>query len=72
MTTNTRPSGMDLKLKRVALRIKQTELARAMGVSPSRLCNIEEAAVVTDKAAARYLAALDTWRTSDTSEEAAS
>lgn len=53
-------TGLDLKLARVARRIKQKPLAEAMGVSASRVAAIEREAVVTPELAARYMAALDT------------
>lgn len=57
--------GIDLKLRRVAARVKATELAAAMEppVTSSRIGHIEAAAVVTDAAAEKYLAALATLTT---------
>lgn len=57
-------TGLDLKLARVARRIKQKTLGSAMGVSESRISSIEREAVVTPELAERYLAALDTCGTS--------
>lgn len=53
-------TGLDLKLARVAARVKQWQLATEMGVSPSRVAAIEREAVVTQDTEARYLAALST------------
>lgn len=55
-------TGLDLKLARVAARCKQHEVAKEMGVTPSRISALEREAVVSETAAARYLAALDTCR----------
>lgn len=63
MTTSA-TSGLDLKLARVARRIKQKPLGDAMGVSASRVAAIEREAIVTSETVARYLAALDTCGTS--------
>jgi transcriptional regulator with XRE-family HTH domain len=53
-------TGMQLKLRRVAARVKGRALAREMGVTASRVSAIEREAFVTDEAAARYLEALAT------------
>lgn len=63
-------TGLDLKLLRVAARVKTIELADAMGVSDSRVSHIESRAVVTDEAAQRYRAALATLTTVPMSTEA--
>lgn len=52
--------GLDLKLKRIAQRVKQYELAKAMGVSTSRLSKIEREGLASTEITQRYLAALDT------------
>jgi len=70
MDTNRAVTGLDLKLARVARRVKQKALGDAMGVSFSRISAIEREAVVTPTLAVRYLAALDTCGTS-TSERVA-
>ena len=59
-------SGLDLKLARVAARVRQNRLASAMGVSPSRVAQLEREAVITAEAAQRYRDALETCRTSRT------
>ena len=59
MTTTAR-TGLDLKLARVAARIKQKPLGEAMGVSASRVAAIEREAVVSVELAERYLRALGT------------
>lgn len=53
-------TGLDLKLARVAARVKQWQLAHEMGVSPSRVAAIEREAVVTEDTEARYMQALGT------------
>lgn len=63
MTTPAARTGLDLKLARVAARVKQRAIGTEMGVSESRVSAIEREAVVTPELAARYLAALDTCRT---------
>lgn len=55
-------TGMDLKLARVAARVKSTELARAMGVSVSRITRIEAQPTVTERLAERYMTALEAVR----------
>lgn len=62
MTTSA-STGLDLKLARVARRIKQKPLGEAMGVSASRVAAIEREAVVTRETADRYFEALDTCST---------
>lgn len=64
MTTPAARTGLDLKLARVARRIKQKAVGAAMGVSESRVSSIEREAVVTPELAERYLRALDTCDTS--------
>lgn len=54
-------NGLDLKLRRTAKRVRVIDLARVMGVNHSRISQIEGLAVVTQKTAARYLAALATF-----------
>lgn len=63
-------TGMDLKLLRVAARVKTGELAVAMGVSDSRISHLESRAVVTTEAAERYRAALATLTTNPSRLEA--
>jgi len=50
--------GMELRLRRVAARVKANQVAAAMDVSPARVSQIEALAVVTPEAAGRYLEAL--------------
>lgn len=59
-------SGLDLKLKRIASDVRGTEIAQAMGVTPSRVTYLEGRRVVTPDAEARYLAALATLTTKPT------
>lgn len=56
-------TGLDLKLKRVAADVRAKDLAEAMGVADSRISHIEKSRVVTEEAASRYLAALETLAT---------
>lgn len=67
MTTDDRLPGLDLKLKRIARRVKQYELAAAMDVSTSRLSKIEREGLASAEITSRYLKALDTCGTSRTS-----
>lgn len=54
-------TGMDLKVQRIRKRVKTIDLARAMGKNHSRISQIESLAVVTQRTAALYLAALSTF-----------
>ena len=54
-------TGLELKLRRTAKRVKVTDLAQRMGVVHSRVSQIEGTAVVTTKAADQYLVALATF-----------
>ncbi len=54
-------TGLELKLQRTARRVRTTDLARVMGVNHSRISQIESLSVVTQRSAARYLAALATF-----------
>lgn len=56
-------TGKELQLKRIAMDVDTKDVARAMGVLVSRISHIEGSRKVTDKAAARYLAALATFGT---------
>lgn len=67
MNTTT---GLDLKLKRVAADVKAIDLARAMGVSPSRVSHIEGSRVVLPHLVERYVAALATCATVRTTDAA--
>ena len=64
-------TGIDLRLKRVALRVTVTDLASAMGVSTSRVSHIETRDKVTPDAERRYLEALATLSTVPTVDAAA-
>lgn len=64
-------TGLDLKLKRVARRVKVIDLADRMGYSHhSRISQIEATAVVPPDTAQRYLEALATFPEVATSEGA--
>lgn len=54
-----RVTGLDLKLRRTAARLDAQDVAAKMGVTPARVSQIEALAIVTDRTAARYIAALD-------------
>jgi len=62
-------TGLELKLLRVAARVRTSEMADAMGVSASRVSAIESRDVVTDGASSRYRVALATLATGTTSPE---
>lgn len=55
---DTITTGTDLKRLRTSHRFKLRDIAAAMGVSVSRVSNLERELVVSDKAAERYRAAL--------------
>lgn len=59
-------SGLDLKLARVAARVRQNRLAKEMGVSPTRVAQLERESVITAEMIRRYRLALETCRTSRT------
>jgi transcriptional regulator with XRE-family HTH domain len=61
-------TGLELRLRRTAQRVKVTDLARVMGVQHSRVSQIEATAQVTQRAAARYLGALATFPDVDSAE----
>lgn len=71
MTTETRTTGLDLKVRRVRAQLQAKDVAAAMGITSSRLSRIEVDEPVTPRMEKRYLAALATFRTSGTSETAA-
>jgi len=56
-------TGKHLKLKRIAMDVPQGALAERIGVPVPSVSRWEGARLVTDKAAARYLAALATFGT---------
>lgn len=62
--------GIDLKVRRVAARIKATDLAAAFDppVTSSRIGHIESSDLVTEAAAEKYLAALATLTTVSAAE----
>lgn len=64
--------GIDLKLMRVARRVRVTDLALVMGKTHGRVSQIEACAVVTEDAASKYLAALATFPDVDARQELAS
>lgn len=66
MTTEPRTSGLELKVQRIRAKVAQTDLARAMGISSSRLSRIEQDVPTTPAMQERYLDALTTCRTSGT------
>lgn len=55
------PTGMDLKLRRVAARVKMADLAERMGRSRATLHRYEGLQIVTQQVAEEYLAALATF-----------
>lgn len=55
-----RTKGLQLKLERIAKRATASDVAAAMGVTPSRISYLESRDVVTDRAAAKYREALAT------------
>jgi len=63
--------GPDLQAHRIVAGVRVTDLAKAMGVVPSRISAIERAAAVRPDTAIRYLKALVTCGTRGTSAEAA-
>lgn len=52
-------SGLDLKIAAMSRRIRGSEIAAEMGVSPDRIYQLWMVARVTETAARRYFAALD-------------
>jgi transcriptional regulator with XRE-family HTH domain len=53
-----RPSGLDLKLRRIAAGISQRELARRLDVSPQRVAAVEATYRPSEAMLGRYAAAL--------------
>lgn len=66
VNTNTPSTGLDLKVERVRAKLPATAIAKAMGISASRLSRIERDEPVTLRMRDRYLSALATCRTSGT------
>lgn len=60
MSNATEPSGLTLKVERVAARVKAVDLAARMGVSPSRLSAIEREQYPSGDIVQRYREALAT------------
>lgn len=71
MDTQSVYTGLDLKVRRVASRVKGRQLARELGVGATRVSAIEALAVVSPELADRYLTALDTCRTSSVAQHKA-
>jgi len=59
MPEATGVTGLDLKLRRVAREVRQTELAQHYGTSRQRITRLEAERRPTLAAVARYLTALD-------------
>jgi transcriptional regulator with XRE-family HTH domain len=57
--TVTSPTGLDLKVARVAARVKQAELGAHMGVTYSRVAAIEREQFPSAETVRRYRAALE-------------
>jgi hypothetical protein len=64
---HVQPTGLDLKLERVARRVKARAIAEAMGVHPSRISTIEAEHYPSPETVVRYREALATCATSPTS-----
>ncbi len=71
MNNATPRRGPELQAHRITAGVRVTDLARAMGVVPSRISAIERAEVVRPDTAIRYLTALVTCGTRGTSSKAA-
>lgn len=56
-------TGLDLKIERIRAGVMVKELAKEMGITPSRVSRIEVPEPVTERMLARYRAALGTCRT---------
>ena len=56
---SARPTGLDLKLRRIASGVSQRELAQRMGVSPQRLAAVEASYRPSSAMGARVAAALE-------------
>jgi hypothetical protein len=62
LASATMITGLDLKLRRIARRVKVIDLAKAMGYAHhSRISQIEGSAVVQPDTAERYMTALSTF-----------
>ncbi len=60
-TPNRPTTGLDLKLARIARRVKLVTLAESMGLDHSTLSKLEARAIVSDEQARRYREALATF-----------
>lgn len=56
-------NGLDLKIARIRAGIKAIDVAREMGVDPSRVTRIERQTPVSDEMAMRYVEAMARCRT---------
>ena len=70
MDDQTPRTGLDLKVLRTRHQVKAVEIAREMGVSQSRISSLEREGRVSLEMLGRYLGALETCRTSGTSQTA--
>lgn len=61
------PTGLDLKIERMRLRVKARQIAEAMGVSQSRVSLIEREQFPSADVVQRYREAIATCATSPTS-----
>ena len=60
MSHTDEPTGLTLKVERVAARVKANALAKAMGVSPSRVSSLEREQFPSRDSVRAYRAALAT------------
>lgn len=60
MSHTDEPTGLTLKVERVAARVKAKHLASAMGVSPSRVSSLEREQYPSPESVRAYRAALAT------------
>jgi len=71
MTNESGLTGLDLKLRRVAVRVQVKQIAEQMGITASRVSRIEGEPRVTPDMEERYMRALEVCGTFRTSKEAA-
>lgn len=62
MSNPDEPTGLTLKVERVAARVKGVDLAKRMGMSPSRLSAIEREQYPSAESVRRYREALGTFQ----------
>jgi len=62
MHSTDEPTGLTLKVERVAARVKAKHLADAMGVSASRVSSLEREQFPSPESVRAYRAALATFR----------